>query len=265
MKRFLVIIGIAYVSACLASIAAAETRIDFLTPGADKELVSALRSSSLLIQASRDKTEDPQELLAAAQADYARLLGVLYSSARYGGVITIAIDGREAASIPPLAAPNSINAIVVQVDPGPTYLFSEASVAPIATLTELPEGFAPGQPAESDVIGDAAGAAVDGWRAQGHAKAQVQDQRIVARHYNVSKTELLSNRRTRTIVKPRQVAMYLSKVMTPRSLPEIGRRFGGRDHTTVLHAVRKIEQLSGDDNTLAQELELLRRLISDQA
>ena len=53
--------------------------------------------------------------------------------------------------------------------------------------------------------------------------------------------------------------------MTPRSLPEIGRRFGGRDHTTVLHAVRKIEDLSGSDNTLAQELELLRRLISDQA
>jgi chromosomal replication initiator protein len=97
-------------------------------------------------------------------------------------------------------------------------------------------------------------------------RVRIEDiQRIVARHYNVSKTELLSNRRTRTIVKPRQVAMYLSKVMTPRSLPEIGRRFGGRDHTTVLHAVRKIEDLSGSDNTLAQELELLRRLISDQA
>lgn len=97
-------------------------------------------------------------------------------------------------------------------------------------------------------------------------RVRIEDiQRIVARHYNVSKTELLSNRRTRTIVKPRQIAMYLSKVMTPRSLPEIGRRFGGRDHTTVLHAVRKIEDLSGNDNTLAQELELLRRLISDQA
>lgn len=97
-------------------------------------------------------------------------------------------------------------------------------------------------------------------------RVRIEDiQRIVARHYNVSKTELLSNRRTRTIVKPRQIAMYLSKVMTPRSLPEIGRRFGGRDHTTVLHAVRKIEDLSGLDNTLAQELELLRRLISDQA
>ncbi|MER2534175.1 MAG: chromosomal replication initiator protein DnaA, partial [Rhizobiaceae bacterium] len=97
-------------------------------------------------------------------------------------------------------------------------------------------------------------------------RVRIEDiQRIVSRHYNVSKTELLSNRRTRTIVKPRQIAMYLAKVMTPRSLPEIGRRFGGRDHTTVLHAVRKIEDLCGSDNTLAQELELLRRLISDQA
>ena len=97
-------------------------------------------------------------------------------------------------------------------------------------------------------------------------RVRIEDiQRIVARHYNVSKTELLSNRRTRTIVKPRQVAMYLAKIMTPRSLPEIGRRFGGRDHTTVLHAVRKIENMSGDDNSMAQELELLKRLINEQA
>ncbi len=104
------------------------------------------------------------------------------------------------------------------------------------------------------------------YRAGEPKRVRIEDiQRIVARHYNVSKTELLSNRRTRTIVKPRQVAMYLSKVLTPRSLPEIGRRFGGRDHTTVLHAVRKIEGLTGNDNTLAQEIELLKRLINDQA
>ena len=97
-------------------------------------------------------------------------------------------------------------------------------------------------------------------------RVRIEDiQRIVARHYNVSKSELLSNRRTRTIVKPRQVAMYLAKVLTPRSLPEIGRRFGGRDHTTVLHAVRKIEGLTGSDVKLAQEIELLKRLINDQA
>ncbi|TYR29762.1 chromosomal replication initiator protein DnaA [Mesorhizobium microcysteis] len=104
------------------------------------------------------------------------------------------------------------------------------------------------------------------YRAGEPKRVRIEDiQRIVARHYNVSKTELLSNRRTRTIVKPRQVAMYLAKVMTPRSLPEIGRRFGGRDHTTVLHAVRKIEGLSGADNTMAQEIELLKRLIAEQA
>src|SRR5690606_19882417 len=75
-------------------------------------------------------------------------------------------------------------------------------------------------------------------------RVRIEDiQRIVARHYNVSRQELVSNRRTRMIVKPRQVAMYLSKTMTPRSFPEIGRRFGGRDHTTVLHAVRKIEEM----------------------
>ncbi len=97
-------------------------------------------------------------------------------------------------------------------------------------------------------------------------RVRIEDiQRVVARHYNVSRTELLSNRRTRTIVKPRQVAMYLAKILTPRSLPEIGRRFGGRDHTTVLHAVRKIESMTSSDNTLAQEVELLKRLISDQA
>ncbi len=90
-------------------------------------------------------------------------------------------------------------------------------------------------------------------------------QRIVARHYNVSKQDLLSSRRTRVIVKPRQIAMYLAKMMTPRSLPEIGRRFGGRDHTTVLHAVRKIEDLVGNDGKMAQELELLKRLINEQA
>ncbi len=93
-------------------------------------------------------------------------------------------------------------------------------------------------------------------------RVRIEDiQRIVARQFNVSKNDLLSNRRTRIIVRPRQIAMYLSKVMTPRSLPEIGRRFGGRDHTTVLHAVRKIEALTSEDQKLSHEIELLKRLI----
>ncbi len=88
-------------------------------------------------------------------------------------------------------------------------------------------------------------------------------QKVVARHYNVTKHDLLSARRTRTVVRPRQIAMYLAKTMTPRSFPEIGKRFGGRDHTTVLHAVRKIEGMVADDETLAQEIEFLRRIIQD--
>ncbi len=95
-------------------------------------------------------------------------------------------------------------------------------------------------------------------------RIRIEDiQKIVARHYNVSKHDLLSARRTRTIVRPRQIAMYLAKTMTPRSFPEIGKRFGGRDHTTVLHAVRKIEEMVSADHTLAQEIELLKRMIQD--
>ncbi|MEE9375773.1 MAG: chromosomal replication initiator protein DnaA [Rhizobiaceae bacterium] len=95
-------------------------------------------------------------------------------------------------------------------------------------------------------------------------RVRIEDiQKVVARHFNVSKNDLLSNRRTRLIVRPRQIAMYLSKNLTPRSLPEIGRRFGGRDHTTVLHAVRKIEGMIKEDTQLAREIELLKRLIHD--
>ncbi|WP_224405836.1 chromosomal replication initiator protein DnaA [Afifella sp. IM 167] len=95
-------------------------------------------------------------------------------------------------------------------------------------------------------------------------RIRIEDiQKIVARHYNVSRQDLVSARRTRTVVKPRQIAMYLAKTMTPRSFPEIGKRFGGRDHTTVLHAVRKIEGLVGADQKLSDEIELLRRLLQD--
>jgi chromosomal replication initiator protein len=87
--------------------------------------------------------------------------------------------------------------------------------------------------------------------------------RIVAKHYGVSRADLLSSRRTANVVRPRQIAMYLAKTLTLRSLPEIGRRFGGRDHTTVLHAVRKIEGLVQGDKGLAEEIEALKRLLQE--
>jgi len=87
--------------------------------------------------------------------------------------------------------------------------------------------------------------------------------RIVSRHYKVPRNDLLSSRRSRDVVRPRQIAMYLAKALTSRSLPEIGRRFGGRDHTTVLHSVRKVEQMMKDDNELTQEIELLKKMLED--
>jgi chromosomal replication initiator protein len=81
----------------------------------------------------------------------------------------------------------------------------------------------------------------------------------VSDHYRIRKAEMTSARRAREVARPRQVAMYLSKQLTPRSLPEIGRRFGGRDHTTVIHAVRRIEQLRAEDNELDNDIRLLTR------
>jgi chromosomal replication initiator protein len=86
-------------------------------------------------------------------------------------------------------------------------------------------------------------------------------QRRVAEHFNIKMAEMTSARRARVVARPRQVAMYLAKQLTSRSLPEIGRKFGGRDHTTVMHAVRKIEELMASDRALGEDVELLRRML----
>ncbi|MEM1384055.1 MAG: chromosomal replication initiator protein DnaA [Pseudomonadota bacterium] len=85
--------------------------------------------------------------------------------------------------------------------------------------------------------------------------------RRVGEHYNLRQADLISARRARAVARPRQVAMYLAKTMTTKSLPEIGRGFGNRDHTTVLHAVRRIESLKETDSQIAEDLELLRRML----
>ena len=86
-------------------------------------------------------------------------------------------------------------------------------------------------------------------------------QRKVAEHFEIKLDEMHSARRARSVARPRQVAMYLAKQLTARSLPEIGRRFGGRDHTTVMHAIRKVEELRGADTSFAEDVDLLRRVL----
>ena len=93
-------------------------------------------------------------------------------------------------------------------------------------------------------------------------KVSVEEiQRKVAEHYNIRLSDLVGPKRVRTLARPRQIAMYLCKQHTTRSYPDIGRRFGGRDHTTVLHGVRKIEELCAEDHGLAEDVQLLRRAL----
>ncbi len=93
-------------------------------------------------------------------------------------------------------------------------------------------------------------------------KVSIQEiQRRVAEHFNIRVAEMSSARRARNIARPRQVAMYLAKQLTSKSLPDIGRHFGDRDHTTVMHAVSRVSELIGQDAAFAEDVDLLRRML----
>lgn len=156
--------------------------LTFRTRGASAEVVSVLKGASVLLPAVNDEETDAQDLFASSRAEYARLLGALYSEGHYSGTISVLIDGREAASIDPLDAPDRIDRIEVIVTPGPRFDFSRAVISPLAKGTDLPDGFAIGQPARSGAVLEATRAGIDGWRDTGHAKARVAGQDITANH-----------------------------------------------------------------------------------
>lgn len=162
--------------------AVALDRLDFTVAGGDKALTQALRGASLLVTSELDGQDDAQDLFAAARAEYGTLLGALYAQGHYSGVISIKVDGREAAGIAPLDAPSRIGVIAVTVDPGPAFRLSRAQIGPLAPGTDVPRGFATGQPAPSSVVREAAVAGVAGWRDVGHAKARVAAQEVTADH-----------------------------------------------------------------------------------
>ena len=88
-------------------------------------------------------------------------------------------------------------------------------------------------------------------------------QNTVSNYFNISFEEMLSQRRSRPLARPRQIAMYLSKKLTTRSLPEIGRRFSNRDHTTVIHAVKTITRLSENDEIIRKSIQELKHLLQE--
>ncbi len=157
-------------------------KVEFLVSTEDKALSKALHSASVLLASERDGRKDAQDILSDGRAEYAVLLNTLYARGHYSAVIHVYADGREVASIPPLDAPGRVDVVKVTVEPGPRFAFSRATVRPLPYRPDMPEGFRLGAPAESGVIIDAAGAAVKGWRSQGHAKARVAAQDLVADH-----------------------------------------------------------------------------------
>jgi len=162
--------------------AAMAAQVALYLPAGEESLRKPLRAISLSIETAARDQATVQDILAAAQADYARLAGALYARGRYAPEISVRIDGREAAEIAPLRAPATIANVVIRVQPGPLFTFSRATIAPLAPGTRLPPDYRAGKPAFSGLIEEAGKAGIDGWRAQGHAKARLAAQRIIADH-----------------------------------------------------------------------------------
>ena len=158
-------------------------RLDIALEGDQNDsLLGQLTAASLLKQAQNNGTTEAQDLFSSALADYQRLLETLYAEGYYSATIRIAIDGREAALIPPLSPPNTIDQIAVTVDPGPQFKFTTTSIAPIPADTDLPNGFQTGQIARSSDVLAAVRTSIDTWREDGHAKARVAQQSLEADH-----------------------------------------------------------------------------------
>lgn len=176
-------LGLIALSLALATPARALDRTDVIVAnGGPDSLRDRLVEGSLLVAARRDRITDPQDIMAAAQADYRRMVDLLYASGYYGGTVTIRIDGREAATIPPLDPPDRVSVAEIRIDPGPRFTFGVAEIAPLAPGRRAPEAFQPGQIARATAITDTARTAVTDWRGAGHAKARIAQQQLTALH-----------------------------------------------------------------------------------
>ncbi|EAQ01767.1 outer membrane protein, OMP85 family protein [Pseudooceanicola batsensis HTCC2597] len=149
---------------------------------APDDLRDSVAAASLTQSAIDEGRTEPQDLIAAAQADYRRVLAALYEEGYFSAEVHVRVDGTEAAALSPLRPPARVGTVEISVTPGPVFTFGRAEVAPLpATATPL-EGFAPGRPAGTEIMRDAAEDGVGDWRQAGHAKARVSDQSIVADH-----------------------------------------------------------------------------------
>ncbi|MBL9061083.1 BamA/TamA family outer membrane protein [Tabrizicola sp.] len=181
LSRFRLTVALA-VMVLSAAQAQALDRLDISVAGGSEALTEAVNEASQVRALQAQGQTDPQDLLAAARSDYARILAAMYARGHYSVDIRIQIDGREAAAIPVLEAPRSISTIRIAVDPGAPFRFGLARVQPLPPGTELPQEFRTGAVAESGAVTSAVGVAIKAWRETGHAKAFVAAQDVLADH-----------------------------------------------------------------------------------
>ncbi|EEE37117.1 outer membrane protein, OMP85 family [Rhodobacteraceae bacterium KLH11] len=160
--------------------AALETTLS--APGASKDLVDRLEETSSVFTSESRGLDTSLEILSAALSDYRTIVQIMYDEGYFSPVVSIKLDGQEAANINSLNVPASFKRGVITVTPGPKFKFGTAVVQPLAPDTVLPEEFATGKTATTGAIQQAASAGVQGWRDAGHAKADVADQNVIARH-----------------------------------------------------------------------------------
>lgn len=221
----------------------AATATEF-TLNAPEDLVKPVKNSMALSEVLRAQTPDPTELIAAAQADYRRILATLYDQGYYAPKISIQLDGREAADFGTFDNVDAVSKLAVTVDPGPKFTFSRASVTPIASEQDVPEGFRSGQPARSDVMRETAEAVINGWRREGYAKADLLNQDITADHTSKTVDARLTIAPGRKLTFGKLIlktpsAVRPIRIITIAGIPE-GRPFSPEELDKASERLRKI-------------------------
>ncbi|KMK66178.1 autotransporter assembly complex family protein [Puniceibacterium sp. IMCC21224] len=176
------LVGMAFCAIVVPAPANAVDEVKIRVNRDDDEMRSVLKASSVVQSALDDGTTDAQDLFAAALSEYGNMLSTLYALGFYDGRVDVLVDGRQAADIPLLSVPKTIDNIEIIIDPGKPFRFGRAEIAPLSPDAVLPEDFATTRRARSGKVGEALDVAISSWRDKGFAKASIASQEITADH-----------------------------------------------------------------------------------
>ncbi len=179
MMRQLAVLCLAFCAA--TSAADAQNSVRFEAVGVSEDLHDALLAASRVQQISTEENTPAQDVIAAARSDYARLLAILYEFGYFGPEISIRANGREVAQMSPFQTVGQVETVTIRIEPGRAFRLGRATIAPVASGTDLPAGFVSGETAGTRVLRETAEAGVTGWRSAGHATAEGSGQQITAR------------------------------------------------------------------------------------